>query len=266
MNKVKQQIQATFDEVSCGYDHNRFFSISAKKLISLLPSTDSLNILDLSTGTGIVALELAKKYPKSTLYALDFSAGMLEKAKQKAAKAQISHIKFIQQDVEKLAFDTASFDLITCGYGLFFYPNMEKTYQLIIDKIKPRGIFAFSVFTPDAFQPFAELFLKRLERDYAIAPPKRSTSDLKTIQQIKTLAAFAKYQKITIESYSIRYQISPDDWWSMLNNAGYKGLISALSPQQLKTFKSEHLKEVSSLATEQLLDFNADSYLTFIQK
>src|SRR4030042_3612229 len=53
--------------------------------------------LDLSTGTGSVAVELAKRVGEDGLIiGLDFSRGMVEKAKEKAKRAKIGRLYLVQ--------------------------------------------------------------------------------------------------------------------------------------------------------------------------
>jgi ubiquinone/menaquinone biosynthesis C-methylase UbiE len=61
--EYKKAIAATFDGVSARYDENTFFAISTGRMAELVPFSDSMGILDVSTGTGLVAIELARKYP-----------------------------------------------------------------------------------------------------------------------------------------------------------------------------------------------------------
>ena len=137
--------------------------------------------------------------------------------------------------------------LITCGYGLFFYPDMEETFVAIAKKLKKGGLFVFSSFTEKAFSPYAELFLQRLEKEYQIETPKLSKDRLKTEKSIQSLAQLIKPQKVQIEIYPIRYQMTIDDWWAMLNNAGYKSLLDQLNPQALTQFKKDHLAEFGEI-------------------
>ena len=110
-DKIKQNIQATFDKVATKYDSNRFFKLSATQLVNNIALIKPNNILDLSTGTGIVALELAQKYPQANIEAIDLSEGMLAQAKSKAETANIKNIHFNQQDAEKLDYENEHFDL-----------------------------------------------------------------------------------------------------------------------------------------------------------
>ncbi|ASG68737.1 release factor glutamine methyltransferase [Francisella halioticida] len=57
-----------------------------------------LNILDLGTGTGAIALALASELPKSQVIAVDFSNKALDIAKKNAKENKISNVEFIQSD------------------------------------------------------------------------------------------------------------------------------------------------------------------------
>ena len=56
------------------------------------------NILDLGTGTGAIALSLAKERPASHIIATDKSKSALEIAKQNAKKNHLSNVEFIHSD------------------------------------------------------------------------------------------------------------------------------------------------------------------------
>ncbi|MDQ7016266.1 MAG: methyltransferase, partial [Gammaproteobacteria bacterium] len=75
--KMKQQIASTFNDVAERYDGNLFFSRSAKRLVDHLAPLEQQRVLDLSTGTGIVALEIAQRHQQTQIEALDLSEGML---------------------------------------------------------------------------------------------------------------------------------------------------------------------------------------------
>lgn len=74
----------------------------------------NLKILDVGTGSGIIAISLAKHFDHSELYAIDISESALETAKQNAAKNLVAdRIKFLQLDVRNdIPLLEESFDLI----------------------------------------------------------------------------------------------------------------------------------------------------------
>lgn len=75
--------------------------------VELTPQNAQWKILDLGTGTGAIALSLAKENPNCFITATDQSAAAIEVAKQNAKANQITNIEFIQSDwFEKIADQT----------------------------------------------------------------------------------------------------------------------------------------------------------------
>lgn len=79
--------------------------------LELIPEKSQWKILDLGTGTGAIALSLAKENPDCFLTATDQSVAALEVAKQNATENMITNIEFIESNwFEKL--DSQVFDMI----------------------------------------------------------------------------------------------------------------------------------------------------------
>jgi ubiquinone/menaquinone biosynthesis C-methylase UbiE len=264
IEEYKKGIEATFDDVSRRYDENRFFAISAAKMAELAPSADGLRILDISTGTGAVAIEIAGKHQDTSIEAIDLSQGMLEIAQSKARVKGIANIAFRQCDVDNMTYGNETFDIVTCGYGLFFYPDMEATYKTICKTIKPGGMFIFSSFTEEAFNPHAELFLARLENEYNVEPPSRLRERLKSKRQIEELVATCTFNSLDIFHEPIRHPISSTEWWSLVNSAGFKSLLDELDQQQLERFKQAHLEDIQGLSDDTASELNADTLFSVV--
>jgi release factor glutamine methyltransferase len=66
--------------------------------LEIIPQQAQWKILDLGTGTGAIALSLAKEKPACFITATDQSIKAIDVAKQNAARNQISNIEFIQSD------------------------------------------------------------------------------------------------------------------------------------------------------------------------
>ena len=99
--KIKEGIKNTFDDVSKSYDTNKQFEISAQKMMNIIDIKDeNLTILDLSSGTGTIAISLAKKFPNSTIHGVDISNEMLNIARAKTKELGIKNITFHHEDVD----------------------------------------------------------------------------------------------------------------------------------------------------------------------
>jgi demethylmenaquinone methyltransferase/2-methoxy-6-polyprenyl-1,4-benzoquinol methylase len=82
------------------------------------------SILDLATGSGDLALSLAKRCPTATIIGSDFCHPMLLEAKRKGLEALVT------ADALALPFPSASFDVVTVAFGL---RNMESYPRAIAE-------------------------------------------------------------------------------------------------------------------------------------
>ena len=257
-NEKKEQIAATFNSVAERYDSNKFFSISARILVEYLELDESKRMLDISTGTGAIAVTAAQQCPEMEIEAIDISVEMMNQAKKKAGNLGITNIAFRQMDAENIEYEDDSFDIITCGYGLFFYPEMENAFAKICNKLKSGGRVAFSTFAKDAFYPYAEKFLELL-KEYDVEAPELSRARLQDEEQIRTLCAQAEAVCVLVKKHEIRYEIAVDDWWALINNGGYKSLLDQVEPQMLNEFRQRHLERIGQLSENGKIILNADS-------
>ncbi|MFA6988957.1 MAG: bifunctional demethylmenaquinone methyltransferase/2-methoxy-6-polyprenyl-1,4-benzoquinol methylase UbiE [Candidatus Gastranaerophilaceae bacterium] len=144
--KDKNRIKNLFDEISKDYDlMNNIMSFGMhpfikRKAVSRIPVKINARILDICTGTGDMAINLAQKYPDSKIIALDFSEKMLEIAQKKAAKYK--NIEFIQADATKLPFENDYFDICLISFGLRNLPDVKEALIEFKRVLKQDGCFS----------------------------------------------------------------------------------------------------------------------------
>jgi demethylmenaquinone methyltransferase/2-methoxy-6-polyprenyl-1,4-benzoquinol methylase len=87
----------------------------AAEVAALQPGDSAL---DVATGTGDLAFELAKRVGlQGQVIGIDFAEPMLQLARRKSAQRQLQII-FQYGDALHIPFGDASFDAVTCGFGL----------------------------------------------------------------------------------------------------------------------------------------------------
>ena len=128
----KDQVAGMFDRIAGRYDLlNHVLSLGIdkawrKKAITSLAPIHPKVILDVATGTGDFAIASMKLNP-SRIIGVDISEGMLEVGRKKMTDKKLnSTIKLSYGDSENLPFDEATFDAITCAYGVRNFENLEK--------------------------------------------------------------------------------------------------------------------------------------------
>lgn len=105
-------------------------------------ATDAVNalggrILDVGVGTG---LELPMFGPQNVVTGVDLSEPMLEIARARVAKAQLSHVEaLLVMDAQNLTFANASFDVVVAPYVLSVVPDPARTLDELARVVKPNG-------------------------------------------------------------------------------------------------------------------------------
>lgn len=89
-----------------------------------LASTDLQpnRILDVGCGVGQLVAELAQKWPEAKIIGLDYSPGMIEKARQ---MYNAPNVEYRMGSLENLE-DQAPFDLVTSTHSFPYFPDKEK--------------------------------------------------------------------------------------------------------------------------------------------
>jgi len=97
-----------------------------------------LRILDVGTGSGCIALSLAKELPQAEIHATDISAAALEVARANAARHKLeSRIQFREADL-LAGFENNSFDFIVSNPP-YVGESEQDQVQLEVRKFEPRN-------------------------------------------------------------------------------------------------------------------------------
>jgi release factor glutamine methyltransferase len=94
-------------------------------------------IIDVGTGSGCIALALAKELPQADIHASDISPAALEVARANAARHRFDRIQFHQTDLLR-GFAPGSFDLIVSNPP-YVGESEEDQVQLEVRKHEPRN-------------------------------------------------------------------------------------------------------------------------------
>ncbi|NTV98988.1 MAG: ubiquinone/menaquinone biosynthesis methyltransferase, partial [Chlorobiaceae bacterium] len=141
--KSREAIQSMFDDVAPAYDFlNHLLSLgidnywrarASRTARNLVSSNPDPRILDVATGTGDLAAAMAK-IPGAKVTALDLSPEMLAIARKK-----YPGITFLEGYAEKLPFETASFDIVSAGFGVRNFEELDKGMREFHRVLKPGG-------------------------------------------------------------------------------------------------------------------------------
>jgi demethylmenaquinone methyltransferase / 2-methoxy-6-polyprenyl-1,4-benzoquinol methylase len=112
-----------------------------RALVDAIAPVAGERILDVATGTGMVAAELLARDPDCTVVGLDQSAEMLAGARARfaASPEHAGRIELIEGQAERLPFADATFDALTFTYLLRYVDDPRATLRELARVVRPGG-------------------------------------------------------------------------------------------------------------------------------
>ena len=173
------------------------------QVMALTNPQSGQHVLDVACGTGLLALTVAKSVgPNGRVVGLDLSPDMLAVARAQALDPSGPvMIDWREGDVNALPFESDTFHIVFCTFGLMFFPDQVAALQEIRRVLTPDGYLALSVWGSISNCP-GQLAMKsiwehhlgpdfgaRISRQHALADP----------ETVHSLIQAAGFRDISIE-------------------------------------------------------------------
>ena len=174
------------------------FEPHAQDLSQRVAAAQPARVLELAAGTGIASRFIRNAMPAgSMLTVTDLNQPMLEVAKTKFAADEL--VQFEAVDACDLPYTDASFDLITCQFGVMFFPDKARHFSEAKRVLTPGGKYIFNCWGPWAENRFGEIAYEATRMHYPDNPPAFykvpfSFHDAAEIERTLAAAGFAEVQ------------------------------------------------------------------------
>lgn len=120
------RMRRMFDEIAPVWDADRRPD-SFAPLKAALEDTDApRRALDLGTGTGSVAFELARRFPEAEVVGADIAPAMLAEARRKVTPDLEARVRFDEADAEHLPYPDEWFELVTLANMIPFFDELDR--------------------------------------------------------------------------------------------------------------------------------------------
>lgn len=131
MDNEKQHIGQLFDRIAGTYDGlNHVLSLNIDKrwrrrAIRMLAPAEQ--VLDVAIGTADLTIEILRQGKAQHVTGIDLSHGMMAIGEQKVAKrGYAQQVQFDYGSAQQMPYANASFDTVTCAYGVRNFANMDE--------------------------------------------------------------------------------------------------------------------------------------------
>ena len=142
----KEEVRAMFDNIAPAYDRlNHTLSLSVdriwrRRVVRIVGRLHPRRVLDMATGTGDLAVMMARSIPEAHIKGVDLSEGMLDVARRKVtARGLDGRVVLDAGDAEHLHVADASVDVATVAFGVRNFGDLDAGLREMARTIKPGG-------------------------------------------------------------------------------------------------------------------------------
>jgi SAM-dependent methyltransferase len=182
-------------------------------------------VLDLASGAGDPALSIAAAVaPTGRVTATDLGPGMMSLAEEIARKQGLTNIEFREADAEALPFTDESYDVLTCRFGIMFFPDLGKALRECLRVVKSGGRAAF-VAWGKMDQPFFTATAANLIKHLPVPPPPPDPDAPGT---------FMFGERGRLRTINGHWAGPPEEYWQQFSEvaAPFRPLLAQLSPEK----------------------------------
>lgn len=178
------QVRQMFDHIAPQYDLlNKLNSLGLDRhwrhvLVQSVAGSRPRQILDVATGTGDVAIALARACPEAQVTGMDLSREMMAVGVRKVEAAGLAdRIGFGVGDALDIDLPDEAVDAVTCAFGVRNFASLEQGYREFARVLRPGGVVAVLELTEPkrgllhaGYRLYTRLYLRRMAQRYSEDP------------------------------------------------------------------------------------------------
>ena len=150
----KEEVRAMFDNIAPAYDRlNHTLSLSVdriwrRRVVRIVGRLHPRRVLDMATGTGDLAVMMARSIPEAHIKGVDLSEGMLDVARRKvAARGLEERVTLEAGDAETAVAAAGSVDVVTVAFGVRNFGDLGRGLAELSRALRPGGTLVYSTCT-----------------------------------------------------------------------------------------------------------------------
>jgi SAM-dependent methyltransferase len=217
-----------------------------------------MRVLDLASGVGDPALSIAEEI-RSTgrVTATDLGPGMISLAEELAHKKNLTNIEFREASAEALPFPDGSFDVLTCRFGIMFFPDLPRALRECLRVLRPGGRAVFVAWGKKE-QPFFTTTAGTILKHVPVPPPPPDPDGPSLFMfgerdRLRRALEAAGFSHVHEEDRIIagRWASSIEQYWEQFTEvaAPFRPLLDQLTAEKMAQAKAESFAALNKFWT-----------------
>ncbi|GAA2806422.1 class I SAM-dependent methyltransferase [Saccharopolyspora taberi] len=215
-------------------------------LVILASPEPGERVLDACCGAGASAVPAGHAVaPGGKVDAIDLADGLLDLGRRRAHRHGVTTVDFVRADVTTWEPDQL-YDLVLCGYGVFFLPDMDVSVKRLIGLLRGGGRFGVSAWWRPAVEEFGKALMDTVAtfRTEPAGPPSRAQAPSLRIATPETMRSWLEsleLRDITVRPLKQTVPLTADRAWNFVLGSGFRGALTALAPDAIPAVRKAFL-------------------------
>ena len=224
--------------------------ISTAAVLRSQPQFDE-RVLDACSGDGASAVPTAELVGTGGLVdAVDFAEGLVELARERAGD-RMPQLRFHVADVT--TWETTGYDLVQCVLGILFFDDLEAGTRHLIERARPGGRVAITVWAAGAMEPLGEVLTSALPEGAASV-----LGDLRSpaIDVASTAGSLAHWLtglglvQVRADAVRRRLDLTPELAWGLVEGTGLRLALGDLDDEAVAGVRERYLAALEERGVE----------------
>ncbi len=266
----RQKDAASYDTAAAGFAQltERFGGPVAELMLDVADIHSADRVLDVGTGTGLVARRAARRAQDGSVIGVDHAAGMLAQA-QVLGRAAGQAVAYAQMDAMALGLPTASFDVVLSLFLLKHLPDPSRGIAEMLRVLRPGGRIVIGVgggppilsrnlpawalarlrervAALDGRLLMAPQFLRGLMSEHAMATPPVLAEQPVSVGR---LLRHAKSERVRCSWIGRATELSPQEFWDVQATfpSRERMALQSASPDQVRRLRRDFDERVAAV-------------------
>jgi ubiquinone/menaquinone biosynthesis C-methylase UbiE len=249
----------TFDAASGDFDEltPTVWGPAGQALVFQLGVAPGEAVLDACCGTGSSALPAAAAVgPEGLVHGVDVADEMLEHGRLSAERRGLKNIEFVCADASQWEAPSdvpdAGYDVLSISYGVFFLPDMDRTFWRLVSLVRQGGRAGVTVWRRGAMEEFSSIVFdvaSRYSPELRERGALRDRTPLHRIDTPDTLEAWladAGTDSVEVRTLSNLLPATDELCWSLVTGTGLHAVLTGLGSGQVASVRQRIAEEVTA--------------------